>query len=339
MKVFMSYRRDDTGGRAGRLYDALAQKYGQQRIFQDVSSATPGIDFTARIESTIATSDIVLVVIGPGWLSAIEAGEPGETVNRRIDRADDLVRREIAAALVTGKPVVPVLVDGATLPSPDDLPTELSGLVRRQAVTVHDTSWHQDVDSLIKRLEGEQPPLVSRRRTSVVIAGIAVAVLVSVVVAVLMREDDDNNSGDGGETPTCDEVDDSWTAIETSDVAPTEFTTGDHRGTAQVVGAWYRPAATGYVVFVELRGENFTEPDPDPTVFTDNYYLGIGDINGILIDGTSQSEPFCLSRSVGDQEMEPGENATVMVGFVATADPAGAAITLEAFNLDIEVTA
>ena len=68
MKVFLSYRRDDTGGRAGRLFDVLVARFGVRDVFQDVSTVAPGLDFTAQVEAAIETSDVVLVVIGPSWL-------------------------------------------------------------------------------------------------------------------------------------------------------------------------------------------------------------------------------------------------------------------------------
>ena len=94
MKIFLSYRRDDTGGRAGRLFDVLVARFGAQNVFQDVSSAAPGFDFTERVEQAIATSDAVLVVIGPSWLDSATADG-----RRRIDQPDDFVRHEVGSAL------------------------------------------------------------------------------------------------------------------------------------------------------------------------------------------------------------------------------------------------
>ena len=161
MKIFLSYRRDDTGGRAGRLFDVLVARFGAQNVFQDVSSAAPGFDFTERVEQAIATSDAVLVVIGPAWLDSATADG-----RRRIDQPDDFVRHEVGSALASGMPVVPVLVDDAELPLADRLPDDVRGLVHRQAVSVRDESWRQDVDDLVRRLEGRDVGIRAVRRTS-----------------------------------------------------------------------------------------------------------------------------------------------------------------------------
>ena len=159
MKIFLSYRRDDTGGRAGRLFDLLVARFGARNVFQDVTAVAPGRDFAAQVDAAVTGSDAVLVVVGPSWL-----GMTDDQGARRIDHPDDFVRREVSMALATGMPVVPVLVDDASFPSAEELPDELAPLRLRQAVILRDVSWHQDVDDLIRRLEGEVPLVVTRRR-------------------------------------------------------------------------------------------------------------------------------------------------------------------------------
>ena len=129
MKIFISYRRDDTAGRAGRLFDLLATRFGARNVFQDVTAIEPGTDFTQRVDEAIAQCDATLVVIGSDWLSM--SGPDG---TRRLDEPDDYVRREVGAALAAGVRVVPVLVDRAELPTPEDLPEALRPLAQRQAV-------------------------------------------------------------------------------------------------------------------------------------------------------------------------------------------------------------
>ena len=192
MKVFLSYRRDDTGGRAGRLFDVLVARFGVRDVFQDVTTVAPGLDFTAQIEAAIETSDVVLVVIGPSWL-----GDSDPMGGRRIDRADDFVRQEVSRALASGIPVVPVLVEGASLPPADELPDDLASLVLRQAVTLRDVSWHSDVDDLIRRLEGDHRLATRRPRRWPIIAGAGLSVVVAVaVVTVIARRGDDGGSSD-----------------------------------------------------------------------------------------------------------------------------------------------
>jgi hypothetical protein len=201
VKVFLSYRREDTGGRAGRLFDVLVSRFGVRNVFQDVSAVAPGLDFTAQVEAAIESCDAVLVVIGPNWL-----GDVDHDGGRRIDRPDDFVRQEVSKALAKDIPVVPVLVEGASLPLAEDLPDDMASLVLRQAVTLSDVSWHPDVNDLIRRLEGGQP-LTARRRLwpIVVAAGVVVVVVVAVVALVIRRNGDGTSSdqtGDGSSANT-----------------------------------------------------------------------------------------------------------------------------------------
>ena len=128
VKVFVSYRRADVGGYAGRLNDALTTRLGADKVFQDVSAIGAGQDFASEIDRALAEADAVLAVIGPGWLQASSpAGE------RRLLQPDDFVRTEIVRGLASGLPVVPVLVGGAAMPTAGELPAELSRLADRQA--------------------------------------------------------------------------------------------------------------------------------------------------------------------------------------------------------------
>jgi hypothetical protein len=196
VKVFLSYRRDDTGGRAGRLFDVLVARLGAPNVFQDVNAVAPGLDFTAQVEAAIEASDAVLVVIGPNWLGA--AGPVG---GRRIDRPEDFVRQEVSKALASRIPVVPVLVEGASLPPADELPDDMASLVLRQAVTLRDVSWHNDVNDLIRRLEGDHRLATRRRRWPIAVGAGLAAVVAAVVVAVIIRRGGDDGlsdqSGDG----------------------------------------------------------------------------------------------------------------------------------------------
>ncbi|HKO85770.1 MAG TPA: toll/interleukin-1 receptor domain-containing protein, partial [Actinomycetota bacterium] len=178
MRVFLSYRRGDVGGYAGRLTDALQQRLGAKNVFQDVTAIAPGQDYTAAIDRALDGSDAVLVMIGPGWLTA--ATPQGA---RRLFEADDYVRLEVGGALRRNVRVVPVLVGGASLPAAAELPNELKGLDQRQAVVLHDETWHQDVEGLVRSLRGEPAVSASRTRRWLV-AGAVVVVLAVVGVAV-----------------------------------------------------------------------------------------------------------------------------------------------------------
>lgn len=150
MQVFLSYRRNDVGGYAGRLTDALRQRLGAKSVFQDVTAIALGEAFTAAIDRALDESDAVLAVIGPGWLTAsTPEGRP------RLLEPDDSVRLELARALQREVRVVPVLVGGARLPTAAALPEDLQGLVERQGIVLRDESWYQDVESLVRSLLGE----------------------------------------------------------------------------------------------------------------------------------------------------------------------------------------
>lgn len=172
-RVFVSYRRDDSAGFAGRLTDALEQRLGVGSVFRDVDDIRPGADFEAAIDHGLQRVGAVLVVIGPGWLAASRDGE------RRLDRADDYVRREIECALASGKPVVPVLVGGAAMPAAHALPPSLRGLAKRHALSLDDASWTADLARLHAVLaQWLGGPAPSRRRWAGALAAAALGGLV-----------------------------------------------------------------------------------------------------------------------------------------------------------------
>jgi hypothetical protein len=174
VRVFLSYRRDDVGGHAGRLADALATRLGRRKVFHDVTAIRPGRDFRAAIDEALASCDAVLAVIGPGWLEA--ATDDGR---RRLSQDDDVLRQELSAALHRQVPVVPVLVGGARLPKAEELPADLTALSRRQAVVVAPETFHTDVDVLLRALRsGAVEP--SRRWRRLTAGGLVVAVLAGV---------------------------------------------------------------------------------------------------------------------------------------------------------------
>jgi hypothetical protein len=173
VRVFLSYRRGDAGGYAGRLTDALRQRLGPKSVFQDVAAISPGQDYTVAIDRALADSDAALVVIGPGWLTA---STPHGT--RRLTEADDYVRLELARALGRDIRVIPVLVGGARLPEAAELPDDLQGLAQRQAVVLHDETWHHDVDGLVRSLRGE-PAVPANGRRRWLVAGTALIALLA----------------------------------------------------------------------------------------------------------------------------------------------------------------
>lgn len=146
--IFISYRRDDASGHAGRLYDRLRAHFGSNEIFRDIDNIGPGDDFVARVEQAVGSCQVLLAVIGRNWAGAT----PGSD-QRRIDEPDDWVRLEVAAALTRGVRIIPVLVQNASTPDSNELPGPLKPLARRQALGLDDDRWEFDCSRLIKAIE------------------------------------------------------------------------------------------------------------------------------------------------------------------------------------------
>jgi hypothetical protein len=151
--IFISYRRDDSEGEAGRLFDDLTRVFGADGVFMDVSGIRPGLDFVKAIEENVANCGVLLAVIGPTWVSiANGAGQ------RRLEDPSDFVVLEIASALKRTVPVIPILVHGARMPSPDQLPESLKSFSYRNSVELSHTRWNSDVKLLIEALTGYVAP-------------------------------------------------------------------------------------------------------------------------------------------------------------------------------------
>ena len=147
-KIFVSYRREDARGDAGRLTDRLKQHFGDKQIFRDVEAIEPGLDFVESISNAVGACAVLLAIIGPNWLKTVDAAG-----QRRLDDPHDFVRLEVSAALNRGIRVVPVLVGGAPMPNAEELPEPLRSLARRQAHELSDSRWDFDVQHLIETLE------------------------------------------------------------------------------------------------------------------------------------------------------------------------------------------
>lgn len=147
-QIFISYRRDDASAYAGRLYDKLTSHFGEGRIFMDIDSIPFGTDFTEVLKDKLLVSNTALVVIGKSWLLAKD-----ENGNQRIHDPKDFVRLEVAEAIRQNMFIVPVLVGGANMPRPDELPQDIALLSRRQAIEITDRRFRADVEQLIRTLE------------------------------------------------------------------------------------------------------------------------------------------------------------------------------------------
>jgi len=146
--IFISYRREDTGGDAGRLNDTLTQFLGPGRIFWDLEKIAPGKDFRNELKRVLGASDILLALIGPRWETITDANG-----RSRLGNKDDLVRMELLAGLrLKTVRVVPILLNRESLPKATDLPSVLRPLLKRNEFTIRRDRWHQDIEELLKRL-------------------------------------------------------------------------------------------------------------------------------------------------------------------------------------------
>jgi len=148
-KIFISYRRDDSKWPARQIYEALVRVLPRKDVFMDIDSIRPGDDFVEILERWVNECDILLSLIGPGWIGSTDS----KTGRRRLDNPNDFVRIEVRKALARGIPVVPVLLDGAPMPDVDELPEDMKKLVRRHAEFIDYRTFDADVERLIKKLE------------------------------------------------------------------------------------------------------------------------------------------------------------------------------------------
>ena len=145
--IFISYRREDSAPSAGRLYDHLVEHFGKEHVFRDIDTIAPGAEFTKVIQESIGKCDVLIVVIGRDWLRIKDI--QGQ---RRLDNPDDLVKAEIREALSQNKRVIPVLVEGASMPVAADLPPEITALAGRNAIEISESRFNYDVGRLIEAI-------------------------------------------------------------------------------------------------------------------------------------------------------------------------------------------
>jgi hypothetical protein len=146
-RIFLCYRREDSGPVVGRIYDRLVRDYGSENIFKDVDNIPFGVDFVEYLDLEVQKCDVLFAVIGRHWLDS------SPDVMTRLEDPYDFVRIEIASALRRTIPIVPILVDGAQMPRAEQLPDDIKQLARRNGTEIrHDPDFHSDVTRLLSRL-------------------------------------------------------------------------------------------------------------------------------------------------------------------------------------------
>jgi hypothetical protein len=172
--LFISYRRHDSPGHVGRLYDLLVERFGADHVFMDFDNIRAGEDFVNVLNQALASCRVLLAVIGPQWLNA-----PGAN-GRRLDAADDFVRLELRQALQRNVHVIPVLVGGAQIPTSTQLPQDIQALSRRQSQILEDRTWKHDTERLVEEIERVIGR--SRKRWRLAMVGVSAAILATIIV-------------------------------------------------------------------------------------------------------------------------------------------------------------
>ncbi len=318
MKVFLSYRRDDSAAYAGRLRDTLAAQLGANNTFLDVSTIKIGEDFQAATGRALDAADVELVVIGPRWLAL----QPDGT--SRLSDLGDYVRMEVLHALDRDVPVVPVLVAGADIPKPSEVPDELQPLLRCQAVRLRDESWHEDVSALLRHLSGPEQDVPARPRRWVIVAGIAaVAVAAGGVLYGLRGENDTSDTvGACDGLPLSAAADSSWTALNVpADHPETTIDAADGSVGYTATDAYYRATEPGHwLVGIKTIKHSRDRPPGESHGNWDYTKLLVNDL--VAAEGVT-----CFEAS--PTVLNPGESGRAVVGFDATEDPTSGPLTLE----------
>ncbi len=146
--IFLCYRREDTQGFARGIYQSLASEYGHEQVFRDIDSTPAGVRFSTWIESKVGQCSVMIVLIGDAWSSAMD-----QTGQRRLDSPKDWVRQEIESAMRQNIPIIPVRVQGARMPSEDELPPSIADLAGFQSAEITDSRWDFDVGMLIQAVD------------------------------------------------------------------------------------------------------------------------------------------------------------------------------------------
>lgn len=265
--IFISYRRDDAEGEAGRLFDDLVRAFGEEAVFMDVAGIAPGTDFRKAIDENVASCGVFLAVIGPEWASITDPNGA-----RRLEDENDFVRLEVASALARNIAVIPVLVHDARMPHPEQLPENIRNLAFRNSVEISHERWNSDVQLLIQALNQyvtvtratasepihatipvqlpppipDYPPVVKQKSKLPLILGLGIAglfVLGIIGYLVYQGRNKGDVQGSAASAATTETTPSAAAAVTSSATAP-----------AGLVGTWKNPhPATGMDALVGLR--------------------------------------------------------------------------------------
>lgn len=178
--IFVSYRRADAAGYAGRLFDVLRREFGDKAVFRDLDAIESGTRFPDMIARELDACRVFIPIIGPGWTRATATDG-----SRRLDNPQDWVRIEVASALKRGICIIPVTVGGAPMPAPGELPADLQALTQLQGRDLRDgDTWETDVGLLVQRITRELGGTTRSRRRKIGAAGVALLASGGIVYAL-----------------------------------------------------------------------------------------------------------------------------------------------------------
>jgi hypothetical protein len=140
-ELFIAYRRSDSLAYAGRVADCLFSQLGPAQVFRDIESLEKGPNYVNGVRDRLQRAVVMVVVVGPQWVS------------EKLHRPDDLHREEIRTALQRGIHIQPVLVGGAEMPSPEQLPDDIRDFAYCNAIPACDLRWEYDMSRVSEAIE------------------------------------------------------------------------------------------------------------------------------------------------------------------------------------------
>ena len=257
--IFVSYRRAGVRTQTYRLVDELKRQFGESEVFLDIKSIDPGIRYADAIRDALNSCAVILVMIGPKWSEICD-----DQGRRRLDNPDDVLRIEVETALRASARVIPVLVDGAEMPSPESLPEDIRDLADLQAFTLVESHWEYDVAQLVGKLNavlGRSSPAAPAEKTQPVQPKFSGKVITGLVLIGLMLL-----------TYLADEITDSSAAlgglvfviagIVLSVIGYRDIRVGKTRGRGMAISG----AVVGGLLALVLLDEMRNLPDPESVV-------------------------------------------------------------------------
>jgi tetratricopeptide (TPR) repeat protein len=181
--IFICYRRSDAAGYVGRISEALTKKFKKRHVFRDLEAIAPGTDFSEAIEKALDAASVFILVIGPDWVST--RNSDGQL---RLSDPNDYVRREVTSALARKLRIMPVLVGGARIPLPDELPECLREIANFQAFELSDSRWDFDLDRLVVAVRSVVDPAFRVRQMLMALAALVVLIVGAFLIRHLIAE-------------------------------------------------------------------------------------------------------------------------------------------------------